>query len=143
MKRARFHALLILVCLLGASPALAQSHPCDLPTPTSVPSVPAGQSFTLGACTADPSTGPNALTSVRVYRNGALVSGATVTIGTAVNVDGLRVVSHQRTESAVGTYTFEFEPVNAQGAGPRVSFAAVSVAPAPTLPSALIRPRIQ
>lgn len=141
MTRAPIRALLMLVCLVAPSAARAQTHECDS-TPPSVQSVQVGQSFTLGACTADPSSGPNALTSVRLYRNGTLVSGATVTIGTTANSTGLRYASVSRTETAVGVVSFEFEPVNAQGAGPRIPFASVSVTPAPTLPGAMSRPRI-
>lgn len=133
----------VIAWLLVAQAAHAQGHPCDLPTPAPLTSVTAGQTFTLGACTPDPASGANALTSVRVYRNGALVSAAVVTIGATANAEGLRFVSHARAEATPGTYTYEFEPVNAQGPGPKLSFVAVSVTPAPTLPSALTRPRIQ
>lgn len=114
------------------------THPCDA-TPASPASVNVAQSFTLGWCHA----GTN-VTGWRVYRNGVLVTGVTVTPGATANALGERYYTASRSEAAVATnVVFEVAGMNGVTEAARVAVPTLAVVqPPPPAPAAVSRPRV-
>jgi hypothetical protein len=118
--------------------AAQTAHPCDT-TPASPPTVNVGQPFTLGWCHPSRDTNGNTTTvsSWRVYRNGVLLPGVTVTAGTTTNAAGLRYYTAPRTETVAGPVSFDYTAVNAVGESAHSSPAiAMQVVPPATVPVA-------
>lgn len=120
------------------------AHPCD-GTPASVPSKLVGQSFEFGWCHdgTDTNGTPTSLTAWRVYRNGVLLSGVSVSTGTVANGQGLVYSSFQRTETTSGVVTFETSAVNTVGESAKLAPVTVTITVPPAPPSAPVKGRIQ
>lgn len=114
------------------------AHPCDS-TPSSPASVNVGQGFTLGWC----HSGAN-VTAWRIYRNGVLVSGVTVTPGATVNAAGDRYFTVSRSEAAVAaSVIYEIAGVNGTTEAAHLIMSALAVVqPPPPAPAPATRGRV-
>lgn len=136
----RIRGLVVLIglaCLGLAVPAAAQTHPCDLPQPTSGTAV-AGAPITIQGCAGpmDVNGNPVNPTGFALYDNGVRTTPAFV-FGTQAPVSGFFVVTVAATAPTTGgVHTYQLAEFNAVGEGAKSPPFVLTVSLPPGVPVA-------